>query len=519
MDRTIKGMRLYEGQGEMAERLFAKLEQAATDATAEGPMTVGLTSFGPVYNGKPVLSSGERLPYLFRLYLDGVRELTLLQGVDRDDLMGLVHVLGTDPKGSEDDLVTLLWAKNFRTVRHYAVDALATGAQAELADGKLAQARAGTGLDASQQAGDVKLALTASDLRVLQTGGELEWVAGARGPVSGGEGVQRLSARVSSAIEDRPDFTRFMAIARRVGGETDGASPLVVDMYDSLLATGDAEGVAAMIHCLGDAAADRAAIMEPERMEKLAPLYAVAPDALRGALVPLVQAEPDGMVSLLTALPPGQTAEGLRDVLIEAGVDLTRFYERRVEDPDEAVALDALVALGAIGSPAALEVLSQALSSRLTTRRRAALDAMQGRYHESARIGLGRALNDPDKDNRILAMAALGGSGDPRVGYPLIEALKSPHFGKWDADEQEGLYHAVAVLQDARTLGYFRKTLNRKTMGLVAKLGVRHQLLAVRALGKMTIPQAKELLQEFQGKWFHPHEVKAAIDEALRGHR
>lgn len=516
MDRTIKGMRLYLGQGEMAERLFAKLLQAAQEATAEGPITVQLSSMGPIYNGKPVLKDEERLPYLFRLYLDGVRELSMLQGIDTQELEGLVEVLGTDPKGSEDDLVTLLWARNFRTIRHYAVDAIATGAEADMAEGKLAQARAGQGVDARAQTGDVKLALSASDLRVLQTGGDLQWVAGARGPVTGGPGVQALSQRVTGAIEGRPDFAAFMDIARRVGGDHDGASPLVVDMYDSLLGSGDAEGVAAMVLCLGESAADRAAIMAPERMARLAPLYAQAPEALKGALVPLVEAEPDGMVSLLTALPPGPTAEGLRDVLIDAGVDLTRFYEERIEDPDETVALDALAALGRIGSPPALETLSKALSSRLTTRRRAALMAMQGRYHESARIGLGRALNDPDKDNRILAMGVLGGSGDPRVGYALIQALQNPQFSRWDADEQEGLYDAVAALRDARTLDYFSKVLNRKTKGL-GKGGIRHQMLAAKALGDMGIPPAKALLGEFQSRWFHPNEVKAAIDKALRG--
>ncbi len=516
MDRTIKGMRLYAGQGEMADRLFGKLLHAANEATAEGPMTVGLTSFGPIYGGKPVLAVDERIPYLFRLYLDGVRELTLLKDLDATELRGLVDVLGTDPKGSEDDLVTLLWGKNFKTIRHYAVDAIATGAEADIADGKLAQARAGQGIDSRQQAGDVKLALSASDLRVLQTGGELGWVAGARGPVAGGESVQHISARVAEAIECRPDFTAFMAIARRVGGEQEGASPLVVDMYDSLLATGDAEGVGAMLQCLTGAPADRTAILESARMEKLAPLYAAHPDALKPALVPLVQAEPDGMVALLTALPPGPNAEGLRDVLLDAGVDLTRFYERRIEDPDEAVALDALAALGRIGSPAALETLAKALSSTLTTRRRAALQAMQGRYHESARIGLGRALNDPDKENRLLAMSVLGGSGDPRVGYALVQGLQSPNFSKWDADEQEGLYAAVAALRDSRTLEHFRKTLGRKTMGL-DKSGVRHQLLAAKALGDMGIPQAKDLLGEFRSKWFHPAEVKQAIDKAFRG--
>jgi hypothetical protein len=523
MDRTIKGNRLYLGRGEMAERLFAKLKSAAKEATEEGPLTVTIASSGVVFDGKPVGNPDTRVPYLFRLYLDGVRELTILQNADPQELLGLAEVLGTDPRGSEEDLVTLLWARNFRTIRHYAVDAIATGAEAEMADGRLAQARSGQALDARQQIGDVKLALSASDLRVLHTGGALEWVAAARGPVAGGEKVKALSQRVSGAIDGRPDFARFMAIARRVGGEHDGASPLVVDMYDSLLNAGDVEGVAAMVLCLGDSPVDRAAIMEPSRMEKLAPLYAQNPDALRDALVPLVRAEPDGMVALLTALPPGPTAEGLREVLLDAGVDLTRFYANRIQDPDDSVANDALAALGRIATGPALETLSKALSSNLSTRRRVALNAMGGNYHESARIGLGRALNDPDKENRMLAMGILGGSGDPRVAYALLSAVQNVHFNRWDRDEQESLYDAVAALKDIRTLDHFRKVMNRKTMGL-NKGGSRHQLLGAKALGTMDgMPEALELLRDCRDKWYHPAEVRAgietAIEKLLRGDR
>ncbi len=514
MDRTIKGMRLYQGQGEMADRLLGKLLAAAADATKEGPVTVGVTSFGLVLDDKPVTGTEERIPYLFRLYLDGVRELTVLDDVDPEEMKGLVEVLGTDTSESEEDLVTLLWSKNFRTVRHYAVDAIASGAEAEVAAGRLAQARAGTAIGQGGQSGDVKLALTATDLRVLQSGGELQWVAAARAPVTGDSSMAALSERVSGAIEGRPDFERFMEVARRAGGETEGGSPLVVDMYDSLLASGDAAGVAAMVACLQESPADRGAILARERMEKLAPLYARAPDVIRPALVPLVKTAPAGMVALLTALPPGESTDGLRKVLLDSGIDLTAFYERRISNPDESVAMDALAALGHIGSPAALETLAKALSSNLATRRRAALDAMKGRYHESARIGLGRALADPDKDNRLLAMDILGSSGDPRVAWALVSALQNAAFGSWDADEQEALYSAVARLNDKRTFDHFRKVLGRKTLGL-DRTGVRHQVLAAKALGAMEMSEARELLTEFRGKWFHPAEVKQAVAQAL----
>ena len=77
----------------------------------------------------------------------------------------------------------------------------------------------------------------------------------------------------------------------------------------------------------------------------------------------------------------------------------------------------------------------------------AALEAMGGRYHESARIGLGRALRDPDKQNRLLALAILGASGDSRMAWSLVAAVEGAAFGNLDEDEQEAVYRAIADLR------------------------------------------------------------------------
>ena len=60
-------------------------------------------------------------------FKDGVRSLTLLSGVEQDEIVGLldvVHRARTLQPDDNDDLLTLLWEKDFQRVR-YVFQALA----------------------------------------------------------------------------------------------------------------------------------------------------------------------------------------------------------------------------------------------------------------------------------------------------------------------------------------------------------------------------------------------------------
>jgi len=220
------------------------------------------------------------------------------------------------------------------------------------------------------------------------------------------------------------------------------------------------------------------------------------------------------LLKLLTAVPPGPAEVALQEVLADSGLDLTPYYLRRLESEDETEILTAIGALGRVGSPDAIQALCTALGSTLTSVRRGALEALQGKYHENARVALGRVLRDPDKDNRLLAFRILSGSGDARVCWSLLSFAQKPDFMQADHDEQKAVYSALAAFRDKRTLGHFSEVLADRNLTRNKEV-VSRQTIVVDALSEMATPEAREVLERFKGKWHLPKTVKQSIDSVL----
>ena len=66
-------------------------------------------------------SKAESLPWLF--YKDGVRELTLLPGVEEEELIRLLDLLQRVRRSGpeDDDLLTLMWEQDFLFLRYRAI--------------------------------------------------------------------------------------------------------------------------------------------------------------------------------------------------------------------------------------------------------------------------------------------------------------------------------------------------------------------------------------------------------------
>jgi hypothetical protein len=77
------------------------------------------------FDGKPIYESTEtRESLAFLLYKDGVREIRFLRGLEDQEILDLLDVLRRGEQASrlEDDIVTLLWQKEFAHISYYATD-------------------------------------------------------------------------------------------------------------------------------------------------------------------------------------------------------------------------------------------------------------------------------------------------------------------------------------------------------------------------------------------------------------
>jgi HEAT repeat protein len=525
LDKAVHSWWLYRGEGPILSRHLDDLARLAGEALANGPVTVRVAPFGLVHGGESVTPDEKRIGYLFRMYCDGLRELTVMPGIDAAELRQFVGLLVAERAGTDDDLVTTLWQRDLKHLEYYAVDSFSDQSR-DLAKDASTLARS-YGQRKSMD-GSTQLAMTAEDLRVLQPDVVLEWVRGATAPGRGGLALEAGEVELAQAFEVAPDYARFLWIAADASAESAGlsdqaeASPLVLGVYDALLSSENLGGIAAMLNQLTDGLDGTAsaqstlarALLSTERAPLLAPLFEREPDALEPAFAGLVKTVGEGLVALLTALPPGGAESRLQRVLSEAGVDLTPFYAHRLESADEAELLSAVTALGRIGTPGAVTVLGKALSSTLTSVRQAALQALSGHYDDSMRVSLGRLLRDSDKANRLLAAQILADSGDPRVCWSLLGAAQHRSFLHLDHDEQRSIFVALARFKDKRACEHFAKVLSVRNP-TAGKRVTALQILAIESLVDLGTPEAREILEKIGSRWLLRGALKKPIRDAL----
>lgn len=122
LDRTAKSSRTYGATNPVAQTFFHQLFEGLTDHLATYSTLAFLVQRSELYFGGEVVyrseqeSSNESVA--FKLYSDGIRELTFLEGLPAKDLSYLLDSLwdSLDPEEEDDDIVTRLWAKNLSTI-------------------------------------------------------------------------------------------------------------------------------------------------------------------------------------------------------------------------------------------------------------------------------------------------------------------------------------------------------------------------------------------------------------------
>jgi len=520
LDKMLRGIRLYEGRGELVEKLAGRVLVRAQAMVADGDVLVRLAPFGVLYEGKSINPADDKpAQYLFRLFCDGVRELTFTSGIDAAELRAFADVLASDARSADEDIITMLWKKELKTVRYYATDTLQMGAEGDDTADQALAGKAKTRLQAGEGEGE-QLVMSADDLRMLNTDDALLWVRESKSPSGPAAGLAGTTVAIKGSFSKFGDYARFVTMALKATGEST-ASPLVLGLYDGVLASGETHAVEGLLEATAQAArASRAgrllrdAMLEDKRLAKLASVFDRHPD-LAEAIQQVASGRREVLVTLLNRLKRNEVRDDLRQRLVADGVDLTAYYSERLKTADEAGIVEAVSALGKIGGSEAVKAIIPALGATATNVRRAGLAAMVGGYHADARVALGRALRDPDSENRLLALQILRESGDNRAVGPILSAVQGTGFNHRDSAEKDAFFEALAAFKDRRTLDFFEGILGQKNLTR-SKAIAAQQMTAVRALSSMGTPEAQAALKRAAKRWFLPNPVREAAERGTR---
>jgi hypothetical protein len=135
---------LHKTQADLEARTWSLLKEV-------GDLTLIVQQFDFLYENYSVYHNAAKEDSLaFRFHSDGVRELTLREGLEPQELRAFVEVLkrATDPQTGHDDMVTLLWERDFRHVQYLyiPIEDIAETAEAASAYGRDMAVTEGSGI-------------------------------------------------------------------------------------------------------------------------------------------------------------------------------------------------------------------------------------------------------------------------------------------------------------------------------------------------------------------------------------
>lgn len=478
----------------------------------------------------------------FFFYKDGLRELRFMEGVEEWEIQGLMDILrGSETINAlEDDLVTLLWERDFVHISYLATDEfledtpilipenpdqlrsrlvfkpLAHNVQVDILD---EEGEEGADLDRilSQSAGAPPLKnrsvyFLASD--------ELD----------------RLKSEVVSEIDPLFVFNvidilfEILALEKEQEPYQDAVN-LLQKMLDGLVTLGEfqkaglllkqlfiviktyelkewqAEALRRLIEDAGDEARIEriGRILEKEEGIRL--------EDVNEYLVLLQQNSIKPLINLLGELKNSKTRRVICDALSEIGKNAVELFTPFIDDSRWYLVRNITYILGRIGKEKALPHLQKAFHHGELRVRREAVQALGLVGGPKAVSSLIKAL--ADRDARIRAMAAinLGKVGKNAGLAGLLEVVQSKDFQKKEPVEMKAFLDAIGMIGSNEAIPALQQLLERKSLfGMGKKDEIRPG--AASALAMIGTPEARALLEK--GKDSKDESIRAACLQALR---
>ena len=474
--------------------------------------------------------SADSLPWLF--FKDGVRELAFRPGFEQQELQGFFEILQRARKASpeEDDLITLLWEKDFAHLRYRFID-LALESAPALGDMASAEPTASpavvreamqTADDAAGRAGIVKLEDFDSTLYFLD---ERE-VAYLQGEVQR-EYESDLRRNVLAILFDIFEQQTDLAVRDEICG-------ILEQFVLHLLSASQFTAVAYLLK-ESVVAMERSRELSPGHRQRLAslPERLSSPEALTQLLVSLDQAADlppqEDLVELFEQLRPAALGSAfawlaklqnqrLRVLLESATTRLasanTGELVKLIGSSEASVAVEAIRRAGALRTPAAVGPLGKVLVDADPALRLLSIQALAEIGSAGAMQVLERGVDDSHRDVRVAAARAIA-TRQYKQALPRVRAaIEGKSIREADLTEKMALFEAYGALCGDAGIELLDGILHAKGF-----LGKREdpelRACAAMALGRIGSDRAAASLRKASGE--KEVLVRNAVNRALRG--
>lgn len=546
LEKTVRAHRLYQANNPVYQGFLGALRGAFAKLWASASalhITIEEGAFR--WQGKTFTVGEGRDSLSFLFYKDGVRDLTFLPGFE-DEVGPFLEIVHKARQRDEetDDLVTLLWEREFTGFQYTYMDmlgeelALPEGAEAPSDDqvrrvepAQVAASASGedgepprpSELRAAEQRAHAPAGVSREDfeetlyfldeteLSLLQREVELEW-------------SRDLKSDVLNALLDRLEDGQparqleILGIFRQLipsfltSGDLASASRILVELSTLL----DGTGLAADAH--DEAVRLFGELSEPEIVSQL--IHAIE----EGILDPAG----DELGIFLRYLGPAALAVLLRTVETTDVAPLRKRLETAVEaiaraapepvaellqSEDPAIIAGATRLLGRLGYSRAAGAVAALLQKPDPQLRLAAVEALVSIHNGTALDALQKALEDEDRDVRVAAARGLARLRYQPARARLEELIQGRLMREADLTEKIAFFEAFGAVGNADSVAMLDKLLNGKNL-LRQKQPPDLRACAALALGRMGTPAAKAALEQAAAD--EQPMVRNAVARALR---
>lgn len=550
LSKALKALKLYPDNSPVRHKFISDLTGKFTKFLEEyGDLTLAVKQYDLLYQGEVVYNNPVKEDSIaFKFFGDGIQEVAFSDNIDEQELLDFINVIqdNGDHADGDDDIVTLMWQKEFKNIRYVVIED-----SGDAADGRPE--------DKSSDAESVTIK-SADALRNAHKSESIQDQTQA----TGGSSTPGIEREIEE-IYGKPFDEIFVLTPDEINSikqemEREAKSDLILEMLDILFHILEIEGDAVsyaeimsyieksvkMMTLSGDykhalESLNRiTAISETEKDNRpahaetaRATLYSLGDetflqqlteslnaskaenvDELYNILAMLDNKAISPMTTMLSTLEHIKARRVVCDALAVIAKDNLESVLKKLQDGNWYTVRNIVYVLGRIGDAKVLNHLKRIKDHKEPRVRKEIVHTLSEIKSDEAKNMLASYLNDCDNTVRIAALKRICSMEHRRALPGILQIISSDEFDGKESYEKKELFEAIATLGTEDQLPFLKELLMKKSWLFGKSKADEMRLLSVQTLNKMKVPGAMEIIRE--GASSSDKVIRKICEDALR---
>ena len=551
LSKAMKALKLYPDTSPIKQKFISDLKDKFSTFLEEyGDLILNVRQSELLYLGDVVYSQPAREESIaFRLYGDGIKEIIFSEGLDEREILDFIDVVKVDYTGetADDDIVTRLWEKEFKNIRHTVVE---EGGEGEAVAGQPQPPAEGT-LSKPASGEALKMAYMAEAEKDVTKGGTLNQPAGVELEIEQiygrpfseiftltPEEIEKVQQEMDSeeGIDLISELLDILFHILQIEKELDSYTEIIKNIekaLKSMVLAGDYSRVIPIMTTLktlskaennfSQAHAEEAqraidALGDEEFLNQLTHSLNVnkidETDALASFLSMLDKKAIIPMAGMMGTLEQMKTRRLVCDALAILAKDRIEPLLEKLYDSNWFVVRNIVYIMGKIRDPRVVSCLKRIKNhSEPRVRKEIVHTLTEIKSDESTELLLA-FLNDNNDTVRVAALRNLITLNYQKAIPVILNIISAESFDAKDVFEKKEFFDALGKLGSKEILPYLKGLLMKRPR-LFGKSKIEElRVYATLALKRMNIPEAIEIMQE--GASSPDKNVKKICEDALK---